>query len=77
MIEVQIMLQIRDHFPQTPASLLLRQQPSKCGPGAAVSTTYEHLLEMQILDLLLREKLQGWGPEICISISLAGESDAC
>lgn len=57
MIEVQIMLQIRDHFPQTPARLLLWQWPSKCGPGTAVSTTHENLLAMQILGLLLREKL--------------------
>lgn len=57
MIEVQIMLQIRDHFPQTPVCLLLWQWPSKCGAGTTVSTTHENLLEMQILGLLLREKL--------------------
>ena len=43
-------------LPQTPARLLLWQWPSKCGPGTAVST-HENLLAMQILGLLLREKL--------------------
>lgn len=72
MIKVQIMLLIRDHSPNTRAPLLLQQWPSKCGPGPAVSTTHENLLEMQILGLLLKEKLWGWGPASCISTSLTG-----